>query len=452
MRLKILTALILTICILSACGNNSGSGQTSESGNETIAEIESKVKEESESLEQGQTTIVKDNRKKDNSESGNQEESKAGAPAIAEEDLEIREYSYENSIGTTIWYLVVTNKGNGTGTIRFNGTACSADGNVIGAANADIDVLGPNETSLTYFYFDSVTGIDHVEYSIQTGESSYYYPVLANLSVEQNINDRNLTVKVTNNGNRTAQFIQAYALFFDSDNNLISTDSEYVVDNDHEIKPGASCSGQMNAFKDFDHVECYLTGRSDGSTGKTASNISDKDFEVQEYLYENMFASMYYLVIKNNSEYTVSISGNAEAFDADGNTIGAADASVDVLGPQEESITYFYFNRVKGIESVDYTLSYSESDYYSPVISDLSQEITINNSNVIVTLTNNGTEAAKFVQAYALFMDSSDHIVYTDSRYVTDDDSELKSGATISRQLDCRTAFDHVKVYLTGRR
>ena len=52
--------------------------------------------------------------------------------------------------------------------------------------------------------------------------------------MEQNINDRNLTVKVTNNGRRTAQFVQAYALFFDADNNLISVDSEYVVDNDSE--------------------------------------------------------------------------------------------------------------------------------------------------------------------------------------------------------------------------
>jgi copper chaperone CopZ len=138
--------------------------------------------------------------------------------------------------------------------------------------------------------------------------------------------------------------------------------------------------------------------------------------------------------------------------DAEGNTIGAADTSVDVLGPQEESIAYFYFSNVKGIASVDYSLSYSESRYYSPVISDLAQEITINNSNVIVTLTNNGSEAARFVQAYALFMDSSGNIVYTDSGYITDDDSELKSGATLSKQLDCRTAFDHVEVYLTGRR
>jgi tripartite-type tricarboxylate transporter receptor subunit TctC len=452
MRIKSLAALILTICILSACGS-SGSGQTSDAPNETISEMESKEEKESEAASQGQTTVVKDNRrKKEDAATEDQEKPKTETPVIAPEDLEIRECSYENSIGTTIWYLIVTNKGSGSGTVRFNGTAYNAGGDVIGAANAGIDILGPSETSLAYFYFDSVTGIDHVEYSVMTDAASHYYPVLADLSMEQNINDRNLTVKVTNNGSRTAQFVQAYALFFDADNNLISADSEYVVDNDSEIKPGGSCSGQMNAYKDFDHAECYLTGRSDGSAGSAVSSISGEDFDVREYLYENSFASMYYLVIKNNSEYTVSISGNAEAMDAEGNTIGAADTSVDVLGPQEESITYFYFSNVKGIASVDYSLSYSESRYYSPVISDLAQEITINNSNVIVTLTNNGSEAARFVQAYALFMDSSGNIVYTDSGYITDDDSELKSGATLSKQLDCRTAFDHVEVYLTGRR
>jgi len=37
-----------------------------------------------------------------------------------------------------------------------------------------------------------------------------------------------------------------------------------VTDGDSEIKPGGTISVQLDTYKGFDHVECYLTGRSDG--------------------------------------------------------------------------------------------------------------------------------------------------------------------------------------------
>ncbi|MBR7045925.1 MAG: hypothetical protein IKI23_09760, partial [Lachnospiraceae bacterium] len=90
MRIKSLAALILTICILSACGS-SGSGQTSDAPNETISEMESKEEKESEAASQGQTTVVKDNRrKKEDAATEDQEKPKTETPVIAPEDLEIR--------------------------------------------------------------------------------------------------------------------------------------------------------------------------------------------------------------------------------------------------------------------------------------------------------------------------------------------------------------------------
>ena len=67
--------------------------------------------------------------------------------------------------------------------------------------------------------------------------------------MEQTINDQNLTVIATNDGSYSAQFVEAYALFFDADNKVVSYDSTYVTDGDSEIKPGATLSVQLDTYK-----------------------------------------------------------------------------------------------------------------------------------------------------------------------------------------------------------
>ena len=192
---------------------------------------------------------------------------------------------------------------------------------------------------------------------------------------------------------------------------------------------------------------------SNASDGDSPAKItvSDKDFEVIDYLYEDSLSSRYFLIITNNSEATVSIFANGIAKDANGSMIGASDLSIDVLGPGETSIGYFYFNGVSGIETVEYEMTYDTEPYYTPILSNLYTEQTINNKNVIVAVTNNGEIPAYFVEAYALFFDAENNVVDYTSRYITDDDIEIKAGKTIVAQLDTYESFDHVEVYLTGR-
>ena len=76
----------------------------------------------------------------------------------------------------------------------------------------------------------------------------------------------------------------------------------------------------------------------------------------------------------------------------------------------------------------------------------------MNENNVVVTVTNNGSEAANFVQVYVLFLDADNNVIDCDWTYVTDDDSEIKPGATISEQLNTRKPFDHIEAYFEGIR
>ena len=185
---------------------------------------------------------------------------------------------------------------------------------------------------------------------------------------------------------------------------------------------------------------------------KKNGEVDDSDFDIKGYLYNNQSSSYYYLVIKNNSSTTVAVSGNAIAKDSTGKAIGAGDLSIDAIGPGQTSIGYCFFNKVSGISSVEYSLNYRTDYYYDDVLADLTVKESINNSNVIVSATNNGNKAASFVRAYALFFDNTGKVVGTDTRYIIDNNNELKPGVTLSAQLDARQEFDRVEVYLTGRR
>lgn len=436
-----LLALLLVTVMLAGCGSNSGTAQPAQNNvqvndNRTTTDGT------------GNGSTVVDNRQKDNTDT-----TAAPVATASDDDFEKTGYLYENSIGDSLYFYIVKNNSQATVEVNGNATAYDSAGNVVGASSRSIDVLGPNETSLMTFYFDSVTGIDKVDCSLTYDTETYYKPVVGNIRMEQTINDQNLTVIATNDGNMNAQFVEAYALFFDADNNVVSYESKYVTDGDSEIKPGATISVQLDTYKGFDHVECYLSGRSDGSASAASSDVSDSDFAVKEYLYENSIGdSLYFLAITNNSSKTVGINGNMTVYDAAGNVIGADSGSIDVIGPGEESIMNFYFDSVKGIDHVDYTLGYDTDPYYTSGLTDLEVVQNINAKNVVVTVTNNGTEASKFVEAYALFLDSAGNVVRYDSTYITDGDSEIKPGATISKQLDTYEAFDTVVVYLTGRR
>ena len=75
---------------------------------------------------------------------------------------------------------------------------------------------------------------------------------------------------------------------------------------------------------------------------KNTESFSEDDFEVTRYPFFNSIGdSLLFLSVKNNSSAVVKVSGNGVAKDAEGNSIAANDCYIDVLGPGEETVTYF---------------------------------------------------------------------------------------------------------------
>lgn len=310
---------------------------------------------------------------------------------FSEEDFETNSYYYEGPY-SKMGFVTVKNNSGADVKATINAIAYGASGETLGTDESTIDVVGPDETAIAGINFYGIEeSIDHFDYEVSYERCKYYESILSSIKADAAINGSNVVLMVTNEGDKVAQYLNAYVLFMDANNNIVDYANNYITDDNGELKPGDTISAQFNCGGEFDHIECYFDGRSDGTAGSAVqSDISDEDFDIKEYVVDSGFGSIQYLlVITNNSDKDVEISGNATALNSSGNVVGADDVDLDILGPGETSIGYFYFSNIgNDFDHIDYKLSYKTDSYYAPVISDLSAQASINESNVVVTVTN----------------------------------------------------------------
>lgn len=108
------------------------------------------------------------------------------------------------------------------------------------------------------------------------------------------------------------------------------------------------------------------------------------------------------------------------------------------------------FNANQPIDHFDTEISIGESIYDS-VIQNLSYVQNNTDDGAVFQITNNGTIPAEFVEGFALFFKGNQLVDY-DWTYFTDNDSEIKPGKTISKQMNSLEDFDRIEFYMTGRK
>ncbi len=176
------------------------------------------------------------------------------------------------------------------------------------------------------------------------------------------------------------------------------------------------------------------------------------DVEVlEEYTYQRGSYSDHFLVVKNNTDKDVKVTSESFAYGEDGTMVGFGDGYLDALAPGCTSVFYELIETDEEIASYDTTVTAGDSGYYVAVNQDLSYEQTDVSGGAVFQITNNGEYAADFVQGYALFLLDGEMVDYEYS-YFTDDDSEIKPGDTISKQLSTNKEFDTMEFYMIGRR
>jgi hypothetical protein len=172
--------------------------------------------------------------------------------------------------------------------------------------------------------------------------------------------------------------------------------------------------------------------------------------DVKTYQYTNSIkTSWIFLVIKNNSEFDLNVGVNLTMKDANGNLIGAKSDEQEAFQSGTEIVLSF-MNDDKP-DKIEYEITAEEEDYFECVVKDLAVETTLANNKAIVTVKNNGSKPAEFVEGTALFF-LGDKLVNHDSSYFVDNENEIKPGKSITKELTSYQKFDSVKVYFTGRR
>lgn len=159
----------------------------------------------------------------------------------------------------------------------------------------------------------------------------------------------------------------------------------------------------------------------------------------------------HFVVIRNNTSETLDVSVSSLAYSEDGTMVGADDTSFEAFGAGCTSIFYEAYETDAAIASYETDISASPSNYYESVIQDLSFKQKDIAGGAVFQVTNNGQDPAKFVEGYALYF-LGDDLVSFESTYFTDDDSEIKPGKTISKQMNSYEDFERIEFYLTGRK
>ena len=186
----------------------------------------------------------------------------------------------------------------------------------------------------------------------------------------------------------------------------------------------------------------------DNSGEFEAESVLSK-LDVSQFSYSTDYWNYAFLVIKNNSEYNLDITANVTFYNEAGELVGAKSTSQEAVESGYDTILYFMPD--EAFVTMEYELEVSEEEWYDCVQSDLSYESTEAKDKIILSVTNDGDEAAKFVEASVLFL-NGENVVGFSQNYITDDDSELKPGKTIMQEMDCYEDFDSYQVFFSGRR
>jgi hypothetical protein len=188
---------------------------------------------------------------------------------VTDDDFSIKEYVYDyqtwSGSNDTEYYLAITNNSQETVYVSGEAIVKDAEGNLLSAdssASLDDGVLGPGETTICDFDFGDIEGYASIDYMLKYYEVKYYEPIVGDFTTDVEVNEKGVTLNVTNNGNKVGDYVVAVVLFMDESDKVVGVEDGYIIDSDGEIKPGATLTTDFSISEAFDHVEVYYKGES----------------------------------------------------------------------------------------------------------------------------------------------------------------------------------------------
>lgn len=180
------------------------------------------------------------------------------------------------------------------------------------------------------------------------------------------------------------------------------------------------------------------------SSEEHTAGFSEDDLIKCEYMYclEGIDAYVFFLSIRNTSDTSVAVSGEAIRKNKDGTILESQQVVFPVLGSGDESINTFCPSAYEEGDTIEYDLHYEEAD--SDIrLSDLSIKEALHNNHVTSRI-QNPTDSFVILTANALFFDEDGTIVDWSAEY-----GKLYPGKEVFLQNNSYEYFDHIRVFYT---
>lgn len=179
----------------------------------------------------------------------------------------------------------------------------------------------------------------------------------------------------------------------------------------------------------------------------------DEDAVIQQlntkvYQYVNSIKKAeIFLVVENTSQYNLDLSVNVTGRDAEGGMVGAKQKEINAVSAGATVVFSIYMDEVPS--EISYEFSAKQEEWFDSVIQNITYTSESAKNKEIVSVTNEGDKAIEFVEGTILFF-SNGELVGADSTYFTDDDTELKPGKTIIKEMKAWEPYDSYEIYFTG--
>ncbi len=175
--------------------------------------------------------------------------------------------------------------------------------------------------------------------------------------------------------------------------------------------------------------------------------IQQLNTKVYQYVNSIKIAKIF-LVVENTSQYNLDLSVNVSGRNAEGGMVGAKQAEINAVSAGATVVFSVSMDEVPS--EISYEFSAKQEEWFDSVIQNITYTSESAKDKEIVSVTNEGDKAIEFVEGTILFF-SNGELVGSDNTYFIDNDSELKPGKTIIKEMNAREPYDAYEIYFSGR-
>lgn len=170
------------------------------------------------------------------------------------DDLLINQYTYEDSLGNPWIFFEIENTSDYDIYIEVYLDTYDAGGNLIdGLIMADYSL---EKGTITLVPFVLEDWYEEAWFDMSIWEADYEGHT-SDLVVANKKTQDGETLVIANKGDSAVFFLEARLLFF-KDGNIVNYASNYFIDDDQEIKPGATIVRDYYCYEEYDEVKVYI--------------------------------------------------------------------------------------------------------------------------------------------------------------------------------------------------